>query len=64
MTPIFSYSKVYQKKDFESEAHAAAIGLKKEIIQKIGETNLIDLNGQKSVEIDVYKLMERFSVDG
>lgn len=64
LTPTFSYSKVYQSKAFESEIHSAVMELKKELVRKIKEGNLIDLNGQKSVEIDAYKLMQSFTVDG
>ena len=64
MTPTFSYSKVYQSKAFDSEIHSAVMELKKELVRKINEGNLIDLNGQKSVKLDAYKLMQSFTVDG
>ena len=64
LTPIFSYTKVYQSKAFDSEIHSAVMELKKELIRKINEGNLIDLNGQKSANIDAYKLMQSFSLDG
>lgn len=38
--------------------------LKKELVRKINEGNLIDLKGEKSAEIDAYKLMQSFTVDG
>ena len=64
LTPTFSYSKVYQSKAFDSEIHSAVMELKKELVRKINEGNLIDLKGQKSVKIDAYKLMQSFTVDG
>lgn len=64
LTPTFSYSKVYQNKMFDPEIHSAVIELKKELVRMINEENLIDLNGQKSAEIDAYKLMQSFTVDG
>jgi len=62
LTPVFSYTKVHSG-TFDPEIKASIMELNNEIIKRIRESKMVDLNGQKSAEFDIHNITQAFTLD-
>ena len=62
LTPVFSYTKVHSG-TFDPEIRDCIHELNKEIVRRIRESKLVELNGQQSVELDIHNLTQSFTLD-